>query len=234
MIRIIPSEERFVGEHGWLTSRHSFSFAQYYDPDNIRFGPLRVFNEDIVQPGKGFGTHPHADMEIMSYVIDGVLEHKDSMGNTGLLRRGEVQRMTAGTGVTHSEYNHSDEEPVHFLQIWFLPEKKGLKPSWEQKDFHPEKRPNRWVTVVSREPEGDALSIHQDVKVHLAWLEPGKELSYRQDPGRRMYLFVIRGEIVLNGEHGMKRGDTARISDETDIWTATEKGAELMLLDLCW
>lgn len=137
MIQIIPSEKRYKAAHGWLVTYHSFSFAEYYDPNNIQFGALRVFNDDTVQPGRGFGEHPHADMEIMTYVIDGTLEHRDSLGNRGLLRAGEVQRMTAGTGIFHSEYNASDEKPVHFLQIWFLPDQKGLTPSWEQKAFPP-------------------------------------------------------------------------------------------------
>jgi redox-sensitive bicupin YhaK (pirin superfamily) len=232
MIRIIPSEERYTADHGWLKTRHSFSFAEYYDPNNLNFGPLRVFNDDIVQPGKGFGMHPHADMEIISYVIDGVLEHRDSMGNQGLLRAGEVQRMTAGTGIFHSEYNHSQDRPVHFLQIWFYPERRGLTPSWEQASFPNEAQHNRLLPVVSGTPREGALSIHQDVTVYLSQLDAGRSLTHEQEDGRLMYLFLIEGRIKLSGEHTLKPGDTARITDLSSIEIAAEEDAHFMLMDL--
>jgi redox-sensitive bicupin YhaK (pirin superfamily) len=232
MIRIIPSEARYKAEHGWLTSYHSFSFAEYYDPDNIQFGALRVFNDDTVQPGSGFGTHPHADMEIMTYVIDGTLEHQDSLGNRGLLEAGEVQRMTAGTGIFHSEYNASKEKPVHFLQIWFLPNRRGLSPSWEQKKFSREQKRNRLLPVVSGRGMEGALSINQDVTVYLSLLEAGKEIRHSQEAGRRMYLFVIDGAVALNGEHSMKKGDSARITGLSELTVATKESDEFMLMDL--
>ncbi len=232
MIQIIPSERRYTAEHGWLTSKHSFSFAEYYDPGNIRFGALRVFNDDIVQPGRGFGMHPHMDMEIVSYVVDGVLEHHDSMGNTGIVRAGEVQRITAGTGIEHAEYNHSDEEPVHFLQIWFIPERRGLTPSWEQKRFEPSEQLNRLLPVISRNAKDGALHIHQDVAVYLSTLEAGRELMHRQSGNRRMYLFVIKGELALNDEYSMKEGDTARISGWTELKIHSPAGSHFMLIDL--
>ncbi|MGI6128202.1 MAG: pirin family protein [Planifilum sp.] len=232
MIQIIPSEKRYKADHGWLVTYHSFSFAEYYDPNNIQFGALRVFNDDTVQPGRGFGEHPHADMEIMTYVIDGTLEHRDSLGNRGLLRAGEVQRMTAGTGIFHSEYNASDEKPVHFLQIWFLPDQKGLTPSWEQKAFPPDQKRNRLLPVVSGRPIGEALHIHQDVTVYLSLLEAGRQIHHRQEAGRRMYLFVIDGAVVVDGEHAMKAGDSARITGLSELTVSTDEGAEIMLMDL--
>jgi quercetin 2,3-dioxygenase len=232
MIRIIPSEKRYKADHGWLITYHSFSFAEYYDPNNIRFGALRVFNDDTVQPGRGFGEHPHADMEIMTYVIDGTLEHRDSLGNRGLLHAGEVQRMTAGTGIIHSEYNPSEEKPVHFLQIWFLPERRGLTPSWEQKKFPSEQKRNRLLPVVSGRPAEGALYIHQDVTVYLSRLEAGRQIHHRQEAGRRMYLFVIDGAVSVDGEHPMKAGDSARITGLSELTVSTGEGAEFMLMDL--
>jgi redox-sensitive bicupin YhaK (pirin superfamily) len=232
LIQIIRSEERFRANHGWLDTRHSFSFANYYDPDNLHFGPLRVFNDDIVQPGQGFGRHPHADMEIMTYVIEGTLEHQDSMGNKEVLRAGEVQRITAGTGIYHSEYNHSDKELVHFLQIWFLPNEKGLKPSWDQKSFAKQQQENQLLPIVSGKPHEDALYINQDITVYLSQLEAGKELLHEQDDDRHMYLFVIKGDIKLNDNHSLAEGDTARISELTKLAISTDNGAEFMLMDL--
>jgi len=191
-----------------------------------------VFNDDIVQPGKGFGMHPHADMEIISYVIDGVLEHRDSMGNQGLIRAGEVQRMTAGTGIFHSEYNHSHERPVHFLQIWFYPERRGLTPSWEQASFPREAQHNRLLPVVSGKPREGALSIDQDVTVYLAQLDAGRSLTHEQEDGRLMYLFLIEGCIKLNGEHTLKAGDTARITDLSRIGITAGEDAHFMLMDM--
>lgn len=232
MIHIIPSEKRYTAEHGWLTTRHSFSFAEYYDPNNLHFGVLRVFNDDIVQPGKGFDMHPHADMEIVTYVIDGVLEHQDSMGNRGLIHAGELQRMTAGTGVFHSEYNPSREQPVHLLQIWFFPDRRGLTPSWEQTSFPPEAQLNRLLPVVSGTPREGALSIHQDVTVYLSRLDAGRSLTHEQEEGRLMYLFLIEGRVKLDGQHDMKAGDTARITDLTRISIEAEEDAHFMLMDL--
>ncbi|KEO81363.1 pirin family protein [Tumebacillus flagellatus] len=232
MIQIIRSNERYTAEHGWLTSRFSFSFAEYYDPQNVRFGVLRVFNDDTVQAGEGFGRHPHADMEIMTYVIEGALEHQDSMGNIGVLRPGEVQRMTAGTGVYHSEYNHSQTEPVHFLQLWFLPNRQGLTPSWEQKEFTKEQQQNTLLPVVSGRAAEGALHMNQDVTVYLSNLEKGQILKYAaEDPNRLFYAFVIRGALDLNGEL-LQAGDAARISDVQHLTLGSPDGVEFMLIDL--
>lgn len=231
MIQIIPSEQRYKTSLGWLTSYHSFSFANYYDPENTQFGALRVFNDDLIQPGKGFDMHPHAEMEIMTYVIEGALEHRDSLGNKGIIQAGEVQRMSAGTGIYHSEYNYSDENPLRLLQIWFLPQKQKLTPSWEQKHFSKEQQLNRLLPVVSGHLTGEALKINQDVTVYLSCLEPGAHLSHHQDKNRRIYLFVINGELQLD-QHYLRKGDTARITERHHITISSHKGAELMLIDL--
>ncbi|MBL0386879.1 pirin family protein [Tumebacillus sp. ITR2] len=232
MIQLIRAQERYTASHGWLTSRFSFSFAEYYDPQNVRFGVLRVFNDDTVQAGEGFGRHPHADMEIMTYVIDGALEHQDSMGNIGVLRPGEVQRMTAGTGVYHSEYNHSKTEPVHFLQLWFLPNKQGLTPSWEQAEFTKEQQRNTLLPVVSGRGVEGAMHMNQDVTVFLSNLEKGLTLTHTADDANRLfYVFVIRGILDLNGEL-MHEGDAARISDVPTLTLSSPDGAEFMLIDL--
>jgi redox-sensitive bicupin YhaK (pirin superfamily) len=233
MIRIIPAEERYTSVHDWLTARFSFSFAEYYDPQNMGFGVHRVLNDDIIQPGTGFGMHPHRDMEIVTYVIEGALEHRDSMGNVAVVRAGEVQTMTAGTGIYHSEYNHSNEEPVHSLQMWFLPNAKGLKPNYQQKQFAKGDQKNRLLRVVSPDGAEGALSIHQDVTIFLSDLDAGQEIQYRQPPGRKMHLFMIKGYLELNGEHAMKPGDAARIDGVEEISVrALESGAEFMLIDL--
>lgn len=232
MINIIPSEQRFTAEHGWLTSHFSFSFAEYYDPSNMNWSAMRVLNDDTVQPGTGFGMHPHQNMEIVTYVIDGLLEHKDSMGNVGVVHPGEVQVMTAGTGVLHSEYNPSETEPLHLLQMWFLPERKGLTPSWEQRQFSKEQQRNTLFPVVSYDGRGETLSVHQEMTIYLSNLEAGHELTHVQEPGRHMHLFVIKGAITLNGEHAMQVGDAARIADVDRLTITSSVGAEFMLIDL--
>jgi len=231
-INIIRSHERYTASHGWLTSRFSFSFSEYYDPNNRNFGNLRVFNDDIIQPGTGFGTHPHANMEIVTYVIEGALEHKDSMGNIGVLRAGEVQRMTAGTGLTHSEYNHSQEEPGHFLQLWFFPDREGHTPSWEERKFTKEQQQNRLLPVVAGQPTEDALHINQDLTIFLSSLEAGRDVTHTQPAGRKLYLFVIKGNVTLNGTDALAVGDAARITDVHELNVRTEHGAEFMLIDL--
>jgi quercetin 2,3-dioxygenase len=233
MIQVIPSEARYVAEHGWLTSRFSFSFAEYQDPSNRLFGVLRVFNDDTVQPGEGFGTHPHADMEIVTYVIDGTLEHRDSMGNIGVIRPGEVQTMTTGTGVFHSEYNHSQDEPVHFLQLWFLPNRRGLTPGYQQKQFTKEEQQNHLHPVVAPDGANGSLPINQDVTIFLSRLEAGHDVTHTQPEGRKMYVFVISGEILLNDGQPMRAGDAARITDVHALTLrAQDAGAEFMLIDL--
>ncbi|TBL80269.1 pirin family protein [Paenibacillus thalictri] len=232
MIRMIRSNERGAANHDWLQSRFSFSFAEYYDPSNRNFGALRVFNDDTIQPGTGFGMHPHADMEIVTYVIEGTLEHKDSLGNTGLIEAGEVQRMTAGTGIFHSEYNHSQTEPVHLLQLWFLPKHKDLEPSWEQIRFTKEEQRNVLLPVISGTPQGKTLSIHQDITLYMSSLEQGKSVSHQQGDMRGMYVFVIKGALMLDGEHKLEEGDTARITQQKELSIRAESDSEFMLIDL--
>ncbi|WP_438449289.1 pirin family protein [Gorillibacterium sp. sgz5001074] len=232
MIRIIPSSDRFTADHGWLRSRFSFSFAEYRDPANMSFGHLRVFNDDIVQPAGGFGTHPHRDMEIVTYVIEGALEHQDSMGNKGIIRKGEIQRMTAGTGILHSEYNASDKEPVHFLQIWIMPRARNLTPSWEQKPVEVLNRPNQWTPLISGGDLPDTLEIHQDARFLATVLEPGHVLDYGIAAGNKVHLFLIDGTVKLNGEHTLKAGDAARITDITQLQVAASEHAHLLLIDM--
>jgi quercetin 2,3-dioxygenase len=232
MIKHIKSDSRYTADHGWLKSRFSFSFADYYDPSNMNFGHLRVFNDDIVQPGGGFGSHPHRDMEIVTYVIEGALEHQDSMGNKGILQAGEVQRMTAGSGVMHSEYNASDKESVHFLQIWIKPREHGLTPSWEQKPYNVHESPNSWVPVVSGGSIPETLHINQDAIFQAANIETGHVLDYKIPEGHLAHLFVIDGAVELNTGYNLASGDTARIT-ETELLTlkATEK-AHVLLIEL--
>lgn len=232
MIEIYPADSRFTANHGWLKSNFSFSFAEYYDPDNKLFGPLRVFNDDVVQPGNGFGEHPHHEMEIVSIVLKGELQHQDSMGNTEILRPGEVQRMTAGTGIVHSEVNPSETEELSFLQLWFLPSTRGLEPSYEQLAYDVEAMNDRLLPVVSNRPSSEQVAlIHQDLTIYLSKLGEKRSLTFEQAPGRLIYLFVIEGELTLNGESMGKR-DAARISDVTKLDLAAESGAHFMLIDL--
>lgn len=231
-MRIIRAAERFQADHGWLTSRFSFSFAEYYDRHNMQFGPLRVFNDDIVQPETGFGKHPHAEMEIVSYVISGELAHQDSTGNREVLRAGELQRMSAGTGVYHSEFNNSETQPVHFLQLWFLPDTSGLTPSYEQKGFPREAKIGNLLPVVSNQPDQDTLFIHQDLTIYLSILQSGMNLKYNAEPGRRTYLFVIDGSLKVNQTETMHPGDAARIEDLSEFAFETDSEAEFMLIDL--
>lgn len=218
-------------QNDWLSTRYSFSFDRYYDPANLHFGALRVFNEDVIAPHTGFGLHPHQDMEIVTYVISGELEHRDSMGNVGRLRAGEVQRMSAGTGMMHAETNPGDE-PLHLLQVWFLPSRKGLPPSWEQKSFTQEERSGRLLPVVSSRDLPGAMTIHQDVTYYLGRLAPGLSVRHTPDPDRRLYLFLISGSLRLGDGTVLRAGDTARIKDVPDLIITAEENAELVLFDL--
>jgi len=231
MITLRRSEARGHFDHGWLNTRHTFSFGSYRDPEHMQFRSLRVMNEDFVEPGQGFGTHPHRDMEIVTYVLEGALEHKDSMGNGEVLRPGEFQRMTAGTGITHSEFNPSPSEPVHLYQIWLLPERKGLTPSYEQKRFDEAGRQNQFQLVASPDAAEGSLRIHQDARIFLATLEPGRQVSRRLDAGRHAWLQVLRGSITLNGQP-LQAGDGGGASDERELVIASTDGAEIMLFDL--
>ena len=231
MILIRKAEERGHFDHGWLNTRHTFSFGQYQSAEHMSFRSLRVMNEDWVQPGQGFGTHPHRDMEIVTYVLDGELAHKDSMGNGSVLRPGEFQRMSAGTGITHSEFNPSDSHPVHLYQIWLLPQRKGLQPSYEQKAFDAQERHNRFRLVASHDGRDQSLTIHQDADIFLATLERDVEVSYELPENRYAWLQILRGSISLSG-HSLSAGDGAAVSGERRLAIMATEAAEVMLFDL--
>jgi redox-sensitive bicupin YhaK (pirin superfamily) len=231
-IRIRPAAERGVAEFGWLSSRHSFSFGQYYDPEQMGFRTLRVINDDRVQPGQGFGTHPHRDMEILSIVVAGALEHKDSLGTGSVIRPGEVQRMTAGTGVRHSEFNPSPDEEVHFLQIWIEPERMGLEPSYEQLAFAFEEMRNRWLLVASRDGRDGSLTVHQDVALSRAQLTEGGRIEYPIAEDRAAWVQVIEGEVEVNG-HRLHEGDGAAVEGPGPVAvTGAGVWSDVLLFDL--
>jgi quercetin 2,3-dioxygenase len=230
MITIRPAADRGQTKLDWLDSRHSFSFGDYYDPAHNQFRSLRVLNDDWVAPGTGFGMHPHRDFEIMTYVVSGALEHKDSLGTGAVVRPGEVQRMTAGTGVLHSEFNPSATEPVHLLQIWLTPERRGLKPGYEQKAFPESDRRGHWRLVASHDGRDGSVTIHQDADVCATLLEPGESATYSLSPGRHAWVQVARGAATLNGRP-LVAGDGAAVSEEPLKIVATES-AELLLFDL--
>lgn len=231
-MRIRPAAERGVADFGWLDSRHSFSFGHYYDPEHMGFGALRVINDDRVQPGQGFGTHPHRDMEIVSIVVEGALEHRDSLGTGSVIRPGEVQRMTAGTGVLHSEFNPSQRDEVRFLQIWIEPERTGLAPSYEQRAFpFPDLR-NRWALLASRDGRDSSLTIHQDVSLYRTQLTEESTVEYSVEPGRRVWLQVIEGVAAVNG-HLLGEGDGAAIEEVGTLKVAgAGEWSDLLLFDL--
>jgi len=231
MITVRKAEERGHANHGWLNSYHTFSFANYYDPAHMGFRHLRVINEDRVRPGMGFGTHPHTDMEIISYVIDGALEHKDSLGNGSIIRPGDVQRMSAGTGITHSEYNPSPSEPVHLLQIWILPAQKGLQPSYEQKMYSAESKRGYFRLIASRDGRDGSVTVHQDMDLYATVLNAGERAVWVLRPNRHAWVQVARGEIALNGAV-LKAGDGAAISEESRLAVEAKDTAEVLLFDL--
>jgi quercetin 2,3-dioxygenase len=231
MIVIRPSEERGKANHGWLDSRHTFSFADYHDRRHTGFGALRVINEDRVAPGAGFGTHPHRDMEIISYVLDGALEHKDSIGTGSVIRPGDVQRMTAGTGVRHSEFNASNSEPVHFLQIWIIPDTAGLEPGYEQKTFPADERTDRLRLVASRDGRDGSLTVHQDVNLYAAVLRPGAKVRMSLPNDRHVWVQVARGDVAANGQK-LAEGDGAAILDQQQIEFVSGAGGEILVFDL--
>jgi redox-sensitive bicupin YhaK (pirin superfamily) len=225
------SEDRGRANFGWLDSKHSFSFGHYYDPAHMGFGPLRVINEDRVAPGGGFPTHPHSDMEIISYVLEGGLEHKDSIGTGSVIRPGDLQRMSAGTGVRHSEFNASKTEPVHFLQIWIIPERRGLEPSYEQKTFGPEEKRGKLRLVGSRDGRQGSLTIHQDVDLYASMLDAGQSVSHLLAPGRGAWIQVARGSLSLNGQR-LAAGDGIALEEPAELRLAGEKDAEVLLFDM--
>jgi redox-sensitive bicupin YhaK (pirin superfamily) len=231
MIKKRPANERGGGDHGWLDTRHTFSFSDYQDPEHMGFRALRVINEDRVEAGQGFGMHAHRDMEIISYVLEGGLGHKDSLGNGSVLRPGEFQCMTAGTGIRHSEFNPSETEPVHFYQIWILPDRPGHPPSYDQKSFPVAERQGRLRLVASPDGRDGSLNIHQDVLVFLASLEGGQQVTHSLRSSRYAWLQILRGAVQLGGV-ALVAGDGAALSDESSLAITAAGPAEVMLFDL--
>lgn len=225
------SEERGRANFDWLDSKHSFSFGHYYDPEHMGYGPLRVINDDRVVPGGGFPAHPHSDMEIISYVLEGALEHKDSLGNGSVIRPSDVQRMSAGTGIRHSEFNASKSEPVHFLQIWIIPDKRGLSPSYEQKTFPEPQKRGKLRLIGSRDGRHGSVTIHQDVDLYTTLLADGEEVTHEIVAGRSGWVQVARGSITLNGET-LKEGDGVAISNKGLVRLAGVADAEVLLFDM--
>jgi redox-sensitive bicupin YhaK (pirin superfamily) len=226
-----PADRRGCTRLDWLDSRHTFSFGDYYDPGQMGFGPLRVVNDDRVAPGAGFPTHGHRDMEILTYVLDGALEHRDSLGTGSVIRRGDLQRMTAGTGIRHSEFNPSPSEPVHFLQIWLLPERAGLLPGYEQRNFPDGEKRNRLRLVAARDGRKGALTIHQDADVYAALLDAGQAVNHRLRDGRGAWVQVAAGAVTLNGRP-LAAGDGAAVTGEPSVELAGTEPAEVLLFDL--
>jgi hypothetical protein len=231
MINIRPSGERGGGDYGWLNTRHTFSFNTYHDPKFMGFRSLRVINEDNVAPGQGFPKHPHRDMEIITYVLDGALEHKDSLGTGSVIRPGDGQRMSAGSGIQHSEANPSKTEGAHFLQIWILPDRQGIKPSYEQKAFPTEEKRGKLRVIASPTGEDGSVTIHQDAKLYVTLLAPGETVIHQMEPDRHAWIQIAKGSVELNGKV-LKQGDGAAISDEKQLTVKGTEDAEVLLFDL--
>ena len=232
MIIIRPAQERGHANFDWLDSKHTFSFGSYYDPSQMGFSSLRVINEDKVSPGQGFGTHSHQNMEIISYVLQGALEHKDSIGNGSVIRPGDVQRMSAGTGIAHSEFNASDTETVHFLQIWIQPDRVGIQPSYEQKNFALEEKRGKFRLVASPDGRDDSVTIHQDANLYVAALNKGDRVTYNTDNNRSVWLQLAKGSATINGQT-LETGDGAAITQESELeLVTTTDNTEILLFDL--
>ena len=231
MITIRRSESRGHANHGWLDSYHSFSFADYYDPDHMHFGPLRVINEDRIAGGQGFGAHGHRDMEIVTYVLDGALSHRDSMGNGSTIRHGDVQRMSAGTGVRHSEFNASQDEQLHLLQIWILPQRAGDQPGYEEKRFDDADKRGRLRIVASPDGRDGSVTIHSDASIYAALIDGAEQAALPLQPGRRAYVHVARGALTVNGE-ALAAGDAAMIAQADTVRLEQGRDAEVLLFDL--
>lgn len=231
MIRVRSGADRGQFDHGWLQTQHTFSFGEFYDPDQMGFRSLRVINEDHVAPGRGFGMHPHRDMEIITIVLAGALEHRDSLGNGEVLHPGEVQRMSAGSGIRHSELNPSATEPVHLYQIWLLPKSNGITPSYEQKRFAEADRLGAWQMIASPDASQGSLQIHQDVRLFLATIPPGQALSFDFAPGRASWVQILRGAVQW-GTQELRAGDGAAVLDESHMNVSSTEGAEVLLFDL--
>jgi redox-sensitive bicupin YhaK (pirin superfamily) len=231
MVEIRRAEERGYADHGWLKSYHSFSFAEYFDPRHVEFGPLRVINEDRVVPGAGFGTHGHRDMEIISYVLEGELAHKDSTGTSSVIRPGDVQRMSAGRGVMHSEFNNSQSQPVHFLQIWIQPDVRGIAPEYEEKRFEPADKRGRLRLIASPDGTGGSVRIHQDARVYAGLFDGDEHAALEVAPGRRVYVHVARGCITANGE-ALAAGDALKLQDVERLGLGGGTDAEVLVFNL--
>jgi redox-sensitive bicupin YhaK (pirin superfamily) len=231
MITLRPASERGHGQHGWLDTYHTFSFNDYHDPQQMGFRVLRVINEDRVKPGSGFGTHGHRDMEIITYVLEGAVAHKDSLGNGSILRPGEFQCMTAGTGIQHSEFNPSESEPVHLYQIWLLPDRRGLTPSYDQRAFPEEERQNKLRVVASPDGRDGSLTIHQNAEVFLTTLGASDQVTHTLASGRHAWIQVLRGAVKLN-DLDLAAGDGAAVSDESFVTLLAAQSSEAMLFDL--
>jgi redox-sensitive bicupin YhaK (pirin superfamily) len=231
VIRLRRSGERGHFDHGWLDTRHTFSFGDYHDPTHMGFRSLRVVNEDRVRPGAGFPTHSHRDMEIVTWVLDGALEHRDSLGNGSVIRPGEAQRLSAGTGITHSEFNNSASEPLHFLQIWILPAERGLPPGYEQKSFPESERRGRLRRIASPDGREGSVTIRQDAEIFTTLLSPGQSVAHELRPGRSAWVHVARGEVEVGGQT-LASGDAAAASDEPRLEISARAGSEVLLFDL--
>ncbi len=231
MIKVRPSNQRGRGDHGWLKSQHTFSFADYYDPSHMSFKSLRVINEDYIQGGNGFGTHPHQDMEIITYIVAGALEHKDSMGTTAVIKPGEVQKMSAGTGVAHSEYNKLQDQETHLLQIWIMPNKKSVTPSYGQKSFEEALKQKDLVLAVSQDGREGSIAIHQDADLYISRIKAGRSVEYKLRPQRGAWLQVVKGSLNIN-DTMIKSGDGVSVLDEPLLKILADTDSEFMLFDL--
>lgn len=231
MLEIIQSDSRGIADRGWLKAKHTFSFGDYQNPQRVRFGPLRVINEDRIAPGQGFPTHPHKDMEILTYPISGAIEHKDSMGNGTVITAGEIQRMTAGSGVQHSEFNHSQADELHLLQIWLFPEQNDLEPGYEQTRFSRDDKLNQMRLIASRDGRDDSITVHQDVDLYASILQPGNDLEHPIADSRKVFVQIISGEITVNGQ-SVSAGDGVQIRDEDQLLINSQSEAEFLVFDM--
>lgn len=231
MITLRRSDDRGYADHGWLKSRHSFSFADYHDPQHMGFGNLRVINEDRIAPGTGFGAHGHRDMEIVSYVLEGALAHRDNMGNGAAIVPGEVQRMSAGRGVMHSEFNHAPDGETHFLQIWILPRERGIAPGYEQKTFDDARKRGRLCLIASEDGRDDSVTIHADAAIHAGLFDDDESAEFNLRPGRLAYVHLVRGALEVNGQQ-LRAGDALRLEGESALRLRGGRAAEVLVFDL--
>lgn len=231
MIKIRKSQDRGNINHGWLNAKHTFSFGNYFDKNHANFGLLQVINEDVIQGGKGFGTHSHKNMEIVTYIIKGALEHKDSMGNNAIIKESMVQRMSAGSGVYHSEFNHFQDQETHLLQIWFLPEKKDIVSSYEQKYFSNTEKLNNFKLIVSKNAENDSISINQDINIFSGIFEKNQEINFKTQKNRKIWIQIIEGKVLINN-HQLNQGDGAQIEDEENLNFIINQKSEIIIFDM--